>query len=372
MPRRSKTSWFFACLFGFIAVTAMVLMLRTGPVTNPVVGHGGAPPVTAAAMPGVTCVERVIPARLHAGGWFEYDVAGTLCWSGEIRGKTLLVTVSGAGYDSVYWDFPYEPDTYSFVRAALRRGYAVFNFDRLGMGRSERPFGLSLRVDNQAHVLAQIIETLRAEHDFYAVATVGHSFGSTISLAHALTYPNNVDGVAFTGFVHNANPGFGLAMRDGIDFAAFKGPFAGRILDPTYVISKPGSRGDIFYTGENTDPAVIEVDELNRETTNIGEVITMPVYFKEQSKALAVPAFTLIGEDDFVVCGGAVECTDHDAIAAWEREFFQPAACHEMVVVPDTNHNANLHRNAPANFKWILDWVERRVGNAGPPTQPCI
>jgi pimeloyl-ACP methyl ester carboxylesterase len=368
---RSRVFKFFTGLLIVIAMVTLVLVFKTAPVTDPVVSLDGRHPATAAELPGVTCRERVIASRLNPDGWFEYDVAGTLCWSGELDGKTLIVTVSGAGYDSVYWDFPYEADTYSFVRAALRRGYATFNFDRPGMGRSERPFGLSLQVDNQAYVLAQVIESLKGADDYRAVATVGHSFGSTIALAHALAYPDNVDGVVFTGFVHNANPGFGLAMRDGIDFAAFKGPFAGRILDPTYVISKPDSRIDFFYTVSNTDPAVVAVDELNRETTNLGEVITMPKYFKEQSKALTIPAFTLIGEDDFVVCGGDVECTDRDALIAFESAFFPPASCHEIVVLEDTNHNANLHLNAPGNFRLMLDWIDRRVGNAGPPAQPC-
>ena len=239
------------------------------------------------------------------------------------------------------------------------------------MGQSDRPFGLSLGVDNQANVLAQLIESLKAAHNFAAIVTLGHSFGSTISLAHALRYPQNVDGIVLTGFVHNSNPGFGLAMRDGVNLAAFNGPYAGSIFDPTYVISKANSRIDIFYTRENIDPVVVEIDELNPQTTTIGEVISMPTYFKEQSKALTVPAFTLIGEDDFVVCGGAVECTDHEAIIAWESAFFPPAACHEITVLDDTNHNANLHLNAPDNFRLMLDWVERRVGNAAPPTEPC-
>jgi hypothetical protein len=189
--------------------------------------------------------------------------------------------------------------------------------------------------------------------------------------AHALTWPQNVDGIVLTGFVHNSNPGFYEGMRTGVDLAAFKGPFVGSVLDPTYMISKADSRIDIFYTADNMDPRVAEIDELNRETTTIGEVVSMSKYFKEQSKALTLPAFTLLGENDFVVCGGAIECTDHEVIMAFEAEFFPPAACHEIVVLDDTNHNANLHLNAPGNFKLMLDWIERRVGNAGEPEAPC-
>jgi pimeloyl-ACP methyl ester carboxylesterase len=371
MPKRSKKFYVFTGLLGVIALLVLVVAFKTGPVTGPLQTRGDIELATAAEMPGVSCRDETMPVKLTADAWFTHDVVGTLCWTGELDDKTLAVMVSGAGYGSVYWDFPYQPDTYSFVRAALRRGLATFNFDRLGMGRSDRPFGLSLGVDNQAYVLAQIIETLQVDSAFGAVVTLGHSFGSTISLAHALSYPQNVDGIVLTGFVHNSNPGFNLAMRDGVDLAALKGPFAGAIVDPTYLISKAESRVDLFYSAGNIDRTVVEIDELNRQTTSIGEVISMPLYFKEQSKALTLPAFTLIGEDDFVVCGGAVECTDHDAIVDWEAEFFPPAACHEIVVLDDTNHNANLHLNAPGNFELMLDWIDRRVGNAGPPTQPC-
>ncbi|MBM4197347.1 MAG: alpha/beta hydrolase [Gammaproteobacteria bacterium] len=371
MRKRSKKFYFFTGTLGVLAALVLLIMFRTGPVSGPLQSAPGVPLASAADMPGVNCRDQTIAVELGEGAWFDHDVVGTLCWTGELDGKTLAVMVSGAGYDSLYWDFPYQPDTYSFTRAALRRGLATFNFDRLGMGRSDRPFGLSLGVDNQAHVLAQIIKTLTGAHRFGAVVTIGHSFGSTIALAHALGHPRDVDGIVFTGFVHNSNPGFNLAMRDGVDLAAFKGPFAGALLDPTYMISKPDTRGGTFYTAANTDPTVVRIDELNRQTTSIGEVISMSKYFKDQSKALAVPAFTLIGEDDFVVCGGAVKCTDHAAIIAWEARFFPPAACHEITVLEDTNHNANLHLNAPGNFQLMLDWIERRVGNAGPPAQPC-
>lgn len=371
MRKRSKKFYIFTGALGVITALVLLIMFRTGPLSGPLQSKPGISLATAADMPGVKCQEKTMAVELSEDAWFTHDAVGTLCWTGELNGKTLAVMVSGAGYDSLYWDFPYQPDTYSFTRAALRRGLATFNFDRLGIGKSDRPFGLSLGVDNQAHVLAQIIEKLTGEHSFGAVVTLGHSFGSTIALAHALTYAENVDGIVFTGFVHNSNPGFNLAMRDGVDVAAFKGPFAGAILDPTYMISKPESRGGIFYTAENTDPTVVQIDELNRQTTTIGEVISMSKYFKEQSRSLTMPAFTLIGEDDFVVCGGAVECTDHEAIIAWEAQYFPPAACHEITVLEDTNHNANLHLNARGNFQKMLDWIERRVGNAGPPAQPC-
>lgn len=361
MARRSKLTYVLAGLAGLTAVFLLAGWLNSGGKTTPLVAPPGVTLSTAAAMPGVRCERRVIPVKLNANGLANYDVAGELCAQGTPAGKTLQVLVSGAGYGTIYWDFPYEPDTYSYTRAALRAGYATFNFYRLGMGESDRPLGLLLNVDNQAHVLAQVIEALKRDHQFTAVVTVGHSFGSVTSIAHALAHPTNVDGIVLTGFAHNTNPGFVMAMRTGVDIAAIKGPFAGRIVDPTYLVSRPGTRRANFYSAETSDPVVIEVDELNRQTTAIGEVISAGKYFGPQSKELTTHVLQVLGEDDFVVCGGDLDCRDHGQTIAYERAFFTAAASHEIVILDNINHDANLHRNAPATTALILDWISRTI-----------
>jgi hypothetical protein len=66
------------------------------------------------SMENLSCEEYRIPARLTPDSWFEFDVVGELCWSGELQEQLLQVLVSGAGYGPVYWDFPYQPEIYSF------------------------------------------------------------------------------------------------------------------------------------------------------------------------------------------------------------------------------------------------------------------
>jgi len=356
-----------------IALALLIGYLKSGGLTTPLQAAPEARLATAAEMTGANCQRQVIPVTLSPGGWFRFDVVGQLCSMGPPDGQVLQVLVSGAGYGTVYWDFPYQPDTYSYTRAALRAGYATFNFYRLGMGESDHPPGLLLNVDNQAYVLGQIITALRAAHDFSAVVTVGHSFGSVIAIAHALRQPEQVAGIVLTGFAHNTNPGFITAMRTGVDLAAIKGPFAGRIVDPTYLVSRADTRGATFYTRSNADPAVIETDERNRQTTAIAEVISASKYFGPQTRDLRVPVFLLLGEDDFVVCGGELDCRDHAATIAHEQTYFSPATCLEMVVLDDTGHDSALHLNAPQSFALMLDWVTRRVGaGEGPgPSAPC-
>ena len=374
MAKRAVGRRLLLALALLLVVVTGVGVLKSGGMPSALQVPDGASVQTAAILPGVSCIEVVIPVQLSADAWFSFDVVGDLCRPQAPAGKVLQVLVSGSGYGSAYWDFPYEANTYSYVRAALRSGYSTFSFDRLGIGRSDHPLGALLTVDRQAAVLEQVIAFLKQEHSPTAVVTVGHSFGSVTSIAHALAHPDSVAGIVLTGFAHNTNPGFTMAMRDGVDLAAFSGPFVGRLVDPTYVISKPDSRADTFYTLGNTDPAVVQTDELNRQPTSVGEVVSMSTYFGPQSRDLAVPVLLLVGENDFVVCGGALDCTDHGAVLAHEAEFFGPAACLETIVVDDTDHNANLHRNAPDNFAIMLDWVSRRVGGGGgePPADPCL
>jgi len=370
--KRSKKFYFFTGLGVLLISWVLLVWLDQGPVAVLHENDSGLALAEAKAMQGVKCRNETIAVALAPGKAAKYSLVGELCAIDGFTNKTLQVLVSGAGYGAVYWDFPYEPDTYSYMRAALRAGYAVFNFDRLGMGRSDHPPGLALDVDTQAYVLSQTIAALTAAEDYTAVVTLGHSFGSVIALSHALSNPEQVNGMVLTGYAHNVNPEFGPSMGKGIEVAAFGGPFVGDIFDPTYVISKPDSRGDVFYTRSNTDPGVIRTDDVTRQTTAAGELITMSQYFADQSKGLHIPVYMVLGEDDFVVCGGALDCTDHAAVLANETPYFPPASCFELTMLDDVNHNANLHKNAPSTFALMLDWVARRVGNGSElPTGMC-
>ena len=372
MKNRSKKFYFFSTVALIIVIWVLVVMFDKSPVAS-LHGDGSALGLSRVAdMPSVSCEDKTISVKLVADSNTKYDLVGELCYFGSLDNKTLQVMVSGSGYGSAYWDFPYKADTYSYMRAALRAGDAVFNFDRLGMGRSAHPFGATLDVDAQAYVLHQVVVELTNEQSYNAVVTLGHSFGSVISLSYALSYPEELDGIVLTGYAHNVNPDFGPSMGKGIAIAAFSEPFMGDIFDPAYVVTKPNSRGDVFYTSENTERAVITTDDLTRQTTAVGELMSMSKYFGEQSKSLQVPVLMIVGEDDFLVCGGQLDCSNYDAVLANEAPYFPAESCLELVLLDDTNHNANLHRNAPKTFETMIGWVARRVGSAGSlPVEPC-
>ncbi len=321
----------------------------------------------------MVCEEYTIPVKLQAGGLFTYNVAGTLCSDGSLEGKALHVLISGSTYGRVYWDFPIQTDTYSYVRTAVQAGYATFNLSRIGIAESDRPFGLFVDVDANAYVFHQVIDYLKQNvFEPGPVVTLGHSLGSVITVAHAVHYPQDVDGVVLTGFIHNVNPGYSDVIREASYSASSDPRFEGKRYDFTYITSKPGSR-DIFYVLDQTDPDILFVDELTKETTTLGEISSTRDYYGEESLQIEVPVLQLIGDQDIVGCGGELDCTDSAAVMANEQQYFSDAACIETQVIEDTGHNLNLHRNAQSSFQTMLDWAARRVGAGAsvPATEPC-
>src|SRR5580692_6889128 len=73
-------------------------------------------------------VENVADAELY----------GELCIPKGRTPNTVQLLVHGTTYNHNYWDWPENPDTHSHVRAALAAGYATFNIDRLGVGKSTK------------------------------------------------------------------------------------------------------------------------------------------------------------------------------------------------------------------------------------------
>ncbi|MFC1591503.1 alpha/beta hydrolase [Thermodesulfobacteriota bacterium] len=324
----------------------------------------------------LTCDDYTIPVKLSQDRLRTYSVVGRLCREGELAGKTLQVLISGAGYGPEYWDFSYEPETYSYVRAAARAGFATFNLSRIGIGASDHPRGRLIDVQTNAYVVHQVIEHLRKQISsakaFGDVVTVGHSLGSLVTLAHAVGFPGDTDGVLLTGFVHNTNPEFGPAIGASSYRAIFDPRFFRQGYDLQYITSRPGTRGDLFYYLPQADPAVIAHDEATKETTTISEITTMSDYFTDLSLAIAVPVLVAIGDDDIVGCGGELDCSDHTAVAELEQQFFAEETCVETTVIEEAGHNLNLHYSAPQTYAVMLDWAARRIGtDASGPGEPC-
>src|SRR6266542_2068842 len=100
-------------------------------------------------------------ATLADATWPTWYTAGWLTLPGELRRDELQILVHGASYDHRYWDWPVQPEIYSYVSWATARGVATLNIDRVGSGMSSKPAGAENTVATQSHLLSQIVAEAR-------------------------------------------------------------------------------------------------------------------------------------------------------------------------------------------------------------------
>jgi pimeloyl-ACP methyl ester carboxylesterase len=297
------------------------------------------------------------------------QLSGRLC--APAGAQTVAVLIPGITYTRAYFDFPYQPETYSFARAANRAGYATFVFDKLGTGDSTRPASTKVTVPNNVATVHQIVQALRTGtlgQKFGRVVAVGHSYGSIIAYAEAGRH-RDVDAVVTTGISHRINllTTLGQVFLPGRP-AALDPKFAGRILDPGYLTTSPGER-PVFYDQRTADAAVIAADEKLKDTFSLSDFLTyLPDYLASASRGYDGPVLVVNGQADQIMCGipplGG-DCSSGSALAADERGFYSPGASVDGIVVPDTAHDLALSTTAPSTTAQILRWLAAHTPAAG-------
>lgn len=352
---------------GLVALMVLALMLGT---TTP------AQPAAAAAM--LECSDYTLDVTLAPGALDTYQVIGTLCSRGPAVGKTVQILLHGATYARYYWDFPYQTEHYSYVRSATKRGYATFNLDRIGNGDSDRPDGNLVDIAANAYVVHQVVEALRAgqvgSQSFEKVIVVGHSMGSFTTTKYAGDFPGEADGIILTGFLHDLNwPFVTSSLVPALYPATFDPKFAGQYPNLDYLTTVPGTRGDVFYYLANVDPKVLALDESLKQTATSGEFTTFAAaVYDPISLQIQGPVQFVIGQYDYIFCGGLVNCSDKAAVQTYEEGWFSASACVETAVINDSGHDLNLQLNANAAYAKMLSWADRHVGKtAGAVPQPC-
>jgi pimeloyl-ACP methyl ester carboxylesterase len=315
---------------------------------------------------GLRCEEVPFSVNLSPSDATAYNVVGELCSRGSLENKTIQIALHGATYSHLYWNFPFQPETYSYALRATEAGYAVLSLDRIGIGQSDHPPADVVTIEANAYVVHQIVQILRggdlvipsfgrvrAER----VALVGHSLGSVISMQEAGTY-GDVDGVVLTGVSHNVTPVLGDILSS-LYPANLDPHFAGRDIPDGYLTSLPGLRS-IFYQAPFFDPQVVAIDDQNKETVTVAELNTA-VPALAFSASIHVPVLVAVGDFDAAFCT-APSCSASGSLAS-EPGFYPADACAEAVAIPSAGHDLNLHYTAPLAYGVILDWMDRRVGS---------
>ncbi|MDB5446169.1 MAG: hypothetical protein JWQ97_1486 [Phenylobacterium sp.] len=305
---------------------------------------------------------QIEPSGFDGASW---DVAGWL--SAPPGGSdTLLVLVHGSFYTHLYWDFPYQPEVYSFVAWAYERGFATLNIDRLGAGESSHPPGLVLDLPRNAEALHQVIRTVRDEGvagvRFERVVAVGHSLGSyTAGLMQADS--GSADAVVLTGSTGLNVIGVADTPQARESFQRRFTPvledprFAERtgLYDGDYVTMPTERLARAFYRSPPADERLIEINETLKGTMTAGESRTMGIS-ADACARISAPVLVQVGLYDAMYYDPRRRADLSEiyarAVAAAPANFtFDPP-------VPDTGHNLALHPNARASYERIAAWLQ--------------
>jgi pimeloyl-ACP methyl ester carboxylesterase len=295
-----------------------------------------------------TCREVAVPVTMPVAG--TQTVAGTLCWAGPKPGPTVQILLAGATYNRAYWDFPYQSDTYSYVRRATAAGYSTLTLDRPGTGASSHPAGPLLTNASEASAVHQVVNAARLGQLGSPVTRVllaGHSYGSVVAWYEAATYAD-VDALLITGMAHEVQPAAAVPVATSLMPAS---------LDPTYLTTRPGTR-QVFWHGPHDDPKVIAADEAVKDTVTTSELAdTLVVQASPITGDIAVPVLVAEGQQDLAYAAAL----PHEAM-------HYPKTCVDTYELPDAGHDLNLAPHAADWFAKALAWANRVLGPTGTPS----
>jgi pimeloyl-ACP methyl ester carboxylesterase len=190
-----------------------------------------------------------------------------------------------------------QPQEYSYVDAAISKGYSVLAYDRIGTGGSEKPDAYDIvQIPTDIEVLAGLTKMARSgdlisssqvlatttdggpaiqDYQPTKVVHVGHAYGSYIMSIMFEKYANLSDGAIMTGLyvnfamlndsltVLNYNHAF-PKENDPVRFAEWGSGYF--VLDNKQTLQK------LFFQKGTLDPALLDYAESIKQPESVGTV----------------------------------------------------------------------------------------------------
>ena len=310
---------------------------------------------------GITDLQFVFPVTLNPGDRQSYNLWGELKAVDGTQGKTLLVLLSGITYDHRYWDFPSGP---SFVNAAVGKGYAVLNLDRLATGYSSYPPAQALNLAQDVSTLHQVVTAVTngslARFGFRRVVLVAHSYGSTISISYAAKY-DDVAAVVLTGITHT--PGSGInAFTTNVIPAEQDATLSSQGFPPGYLTLKAGSLGPLFFYPQTSFPSVVATNESIKGVFSPNPSGSPGNLFGSSQGRLGeqdikVPVLGIFGAKDILFGDNGPQ-----ARLRTEPAFYPMSPKVNVYAIPDTGHSLALSSTFAITDGLIFDWLGSLYG----------
>ncbi|KAH6711756.1 Alpha/Beta hydrolase protein [Leptodontidium sp. MPI-SDFR-AT-0119] len=292
----------------------------------------------------------------------SYTISATFCTPQKGATGIVLLLSRGLNFDRSYWDPEVSKEKYSFVDWVLARGYSVFYYDRLGVGKSTLVSGYVNQASIQIAILEELATSVKAGKYTGGFGTpkslvlVGHTFGSVISAALVTADPSIAEGLVLTGFSFNGTNGAGFLEAFQPRIASGESSnghlwtlyvFHCGYLTPTDIYSNVN-----FFKALDYDVGIAKYAHRNRqpfginEATSGGLVDVAPVNFTG-------PAMVIAGQFDLIFCTGQCDqVIEHPA-----KEIFSHAKAFKAVSYTGAGHGLNFALNATGAFGLITDFL---------------
>lgn len=309
---------------------------------------------------GATCRGYFFPVVERDGATTVHDVFAQLCTRQELNADTpVQILLHGGAYDHSYWDWPHEPETYSYVAHATARGFVTLNVDRLGYGRSDHPDPQTLDFEVAGYVTHQLVQYLRRGVfgvPFETVILNGHSMGGITAERAAATF-GDVDAVIISGIASGPPEGEEGDEEGAEDEETY--PFYPIEQDPKfadkgwpigYYTTIPGSRADVFLHEGSYDPAIAQLEESLKDTLTVAELRSVRPDTDDEGappeREVDAPTLHALGRHDALFCSATGDCT------------VDLADADQYFIVSDSGHSINMCRGVSLFYEKTFSWLE--------------
>ncbi|KAG8745167.1 hypothetical protein FRC10_008620 [Ceratobasidium sp. 414] len=317
-----------------------------------------------------------------------YNIFTQLCVpNGWKDGGVVHVGTHGINFDHSYWEFGYSKE-YNYIEAATKAGYAVFTHDRLGVGQSDKPDGLSeVQAATEVEVLHQLIQNLRSTGKYSKVVGIGHSFGSIQLTGIANKYPGDLEAVILTGYTPSmvsvplAFTGWAITLAkeqpdsttrsrwmslpDGankytndLSYWGTGSPSADRFAffaEGNYDEGKPFLFVGAFTQAYNT-----------KQIFSMGEFMTIAEPVSQPASNYKGDVFVVTGEKDLIFCGGNCmqqpTTTSGNSLLDDTKTLYPNAKSFMTYVPPGAGHALFTHHGTDKTISTILGWTKQVTG----------
>jgi pimeloyl-ACP methyl ester carboxylesterase len=185
-----------------------------------------------------------------------------------------------------------QPEEYSYLDAAIEKGYSVLTYDQLGSGQSQKPNAYDIvQIPVHVEVLAtltrlarsgklisssKVLSHIGSEHVFdfqpSKIVHVGHSLGSFVTAGMLQKYGSLSNGALLTGFLLNSKLGT-------IDVAHFDHEFApehdpvrfGNYKSGYFVLTTKSGIQKLFFRKNGFEQNLLDYTEKIKQPEAVGD-----------------------------------------------------------------------------------------------------